>query len=101
MWRYISEKVEFEIKVNNKNFDCGDLYITLYHIVGSNENVVTQSGFLKQCFMKTQQSLPIGEEYSETLSELGTYKIVIEIYDEKYKGVISFDETIIVKWWGF
>ena len=47
--------------------------------------------------MKTQQSLPIGEEYSETLSELGTYKIVIEIYDEKYKGVISFDETIIVK----
>ena len=93
----ISEKVKFEIKVNNKNFDCGDLYITLYHIVGSNENVVTQSGFLKQCFMKTQQSLPIGEEYSETLSELGTYKIVIEIYDEKYKGVISFDETIIVK----
>jgi len=93
----ISEKVEFEIKVNNKNFDCGDLYITLYQIVGSNENVVTQSGFLKQCFMKTQQSLPIGEEYSETLSELGTYKIVIEIYDEKYKGVISFDETIIVK----
>ena len=91
------EKIELEVKVKNKNFECGDLYITLYKLNGSNETVITQSGFLKQCFINSKQNLPIGEEYSEILSESGTYKIVIEIYDEKYKGVISFDETIIVK----
>ena len=93
-----SDKIEFKIKVSNTNFECGDLYVTIYEITDSGDDqVLTQSGYLKQCFIKNQQNLPIGEKYSEILTESGTYRIVVQIYDEKYKGVISFDETIIVK----
>ena len=47
----VSESIEFQIKVsNNSTFDCGDLYITLYKFSGSTKEVITQSGFLNQCF---------------------------------------------------
>ena len=92
-----SDPIQFEIKINDSDFECGDLYVTIYKITNSEDQVLTQSGYLKQCFIKNQQNLPIGEKYSEILTESGTYRIVVQIYDEKYKGVISFDETIIVK----
>ena len=47
----VSESIEFQIKViNNSTFDCGDLYITLYKFSGSTKEVITQSGFLNQCY---------------------------------------------------
>ena len=41
-----SEKIEFEIKVKDSNFECGDLYITIFE----GEQVITQSGFMKRSY---------------------------------------------------
>ena len=70
-----------------------------YDITNSEEDqVVTQSGFLKQCFVKDGQSLPLGEDkYSEILTEPGEYSIVIEFFDEKYKNSLSYTEVINVR----
>ena len=94
----VSDNIQFKIKINDSNFECGDLYITIYDITNSEEDqIITQSGFLKQCFVKYGQSLPLGEdEYSEILTEPGEYSIVIEIFDEKYKNSLSYTEIINV-----
>ena len=91
-----SESIEFKINVNDVNFDCGDLYITIYQTNQQNV-VITQSGYLKQCFTLNQENLPIGEYYTEIISKAGNYKVVIEIFDEKYNDSLSYTETFIVK----
>ena len=92
----VSELIEFSIKVNDESFNCGDLYITIYKTNPVNQ-VVTQSGYLKQCFAINQQNLPIDENYSVVITESGTYKTVIELSDEKHTQTLSYTETFIVR----
>ena len=92
----VSELIEFNIQVNDDSFNCGDLYITIYK---SNpvDQVVTQSGYLKQCFTINQQNLPIDENYSVVITESGTYRTLIELSDEKHTQTLSYTETFIVR----
>ena len=39
-----SDTINFQIKVSDKSFDCGDVYITIYNVGVSPKEVVTQSG---------------------------------------------------------
>ena len=61
------------------------------------DQVVTQNGYLKQCFLKYQQNLPLGEEYSEIITNSGMYKIVIEVFDQAYDDSLSYVGIITVK----
>ena len=88
-----SEKIEFEIKVKDSNFECGDLYITIFE----GEQVITQSGFMKQCFMQQNQNIPLDDKYSEIITEPGKYKIHIEIFDNNYNNSLSYVANITVK----
>ena len=92
-----NSNLEFSIKLSTPDFNCGDLYITIYDITTSEKKVLTQSGYLKQCFIQNNNVLPVGENYSELISEPGTYEIYIEIYDEKYSQNISMTQTLRVK----
>ena len=92
-----NSKLEFNVQLNNPDFNCGDLYITIYDISTSEKQVLTQSGFLKQCFIQNNNILPVGENYSELLSQPGTYEIHVEIFNEKYSKNISISETLLVK----
>ena len=91
-----SESVDLQIKLNDDTFDCGDLYITIYKISNTSKEVVTQSGFLNQCYDKDGSYLPINEKYSEVLSEQGKYEIFIEIYNKTYKQTDSLVANITV-----
>ena len=92
-----SESIQFNVKITDSDFECGDLYITIYKIIDSQDQVITQTGYLKQCFTLNQENLPIGEYYTEIISKAGNYKVVIEIFDEKYNDSLSYTETFIVK----
>src|SRR5574341_1819455 len=46
----VSAPIEIKVIVNNSDFDCGDLYVTIYDIKTSPKQVVTQNGFFSQCF---------------------------------------------------
>ena len=72
------------------------LYITIYKISNTSKEVVTQSGFLNQCYDKDGSYLPINEKYSEVLSEQGKYEIFIEIYNKTYKQTDSLVANITV-----
>ena len=92
-----NSNLEFSINFSNSDFNCGDLYITIYDISTSEKEVLTQSGYLKQCFIQNNNILPVGENYSELISKPGTYEIYVEIYDQKYSKSISMTETLRVK----
>ena len=92
-----NSNLEFSIKLSNSDFNCGDLYMTIYDVSNSVKEVLTQSGYLKQCFIQNNNILPVGENYSELIPESGIYEIHIEIFNEKYSKNISTTETLRVK----
>ena len=94
---FTSDPIQFEIKINDSDFECGDLYVTIYKITNSEDQVLTQSGYLKQCFLNNQQNLPLGDEYSEIITESGMYRIIIEIFDVEYNESLSYVGIITVK----
>ena len=89
--------LEFNIQFTDSDFNCGDLYITIYDISNSQREVLTQSGYLKQCFIQNNNILPVGENYSELISEPGTYEIYIEIFNQQYSENITMTEKLRVK----
>jgi len=91
-----NSNLEFRINFSNSDFNCGDLYITIYDVSTSEKQVLTQSGFLKQCFTQNNDILPVGDNYSELISKSGTYEIHVEIFDEKYSKNISMTESLRV-----
>ena len=89
-----STPVKILINVDDASFDCGDLYVTIY---SSDKKVVTQSGFLDQCFIKNKSTLPMGEEFSEIIEVPGKYELVAEMSDKAQKHTISASGKFTVK----
>jgi len=90
----VSSPVKILVNVDDKFFDCGDLYITIFSADGS---ISAQNGFLEQCFVQTSAQLPLGNGFSETVDVPGEYKIVAEMRDKEQKFVISATEKFTVK----
>lgn len=86
--------VKILVAVNNDYFDCGDLYVTVY---SSDKSLVTQSGFLEQCFAQNDGQLPIGDEFSETIDIPGQYELVVEMRDKTQKHNISASGKFTIK----
>jgi len=89
-----SEPIEIQVKIDDSSFDCGDLYVTIYS-TGKND-VITQGGFLEQCFEKESKILPIGDKFSQVIDTPGSYKIVVEMVSKKLMN-ISTSEIFTVK----
>ena len=92
-----NSNLEFTIKFSNSDFNCGDLYITIYDLSTSEKQVLTQSGYLKQCFIQNNNTMPVGESYSELIIKPGTYEIHVEIFNQKYTDSVSMSGTLRVK----
>ena len=88
------EPVKIQVKVNDTSFECGDLYVTIY-LSGKND-VITQSGFLEQCFEKGDQVLPIGDNFSKVVDKPGSYYVIADMVSKDLKH-ISTRGTFTVK----
>ncbi len=89
-----SEPIEIQVKIDDSSFDCGDLYVTIYS-AGKND-VITQSGFLEQCFEQGSTILPVGDEFSKVIDTPGSYEIVAQMVSKKLIN-ISISEVFTVK----
>ena len=89
-----SNPVKIFVNVDDTSFDCGDLYVTIY---SSDNTIVTQNGFLEQCFAKNKAQLPIEDEFSEIIDNPGQYKIVAEMRDKTQKHQISASGKFTIK----
>ncbi len=84
----VSMPIEVKISVSNSEFDCGDLYITIYDAKSS--QVILQNGFFSQCFLEGNLALPIDDTFSEKIDTLGEYEMVVEMNDKNYeKGITT------------
>ncbi len=80
-----SEPIEIQVKIDDSSFDCGDLYVTIYS-AGRND-VITQSGFLEQCFEQGSTILPVGDEFSKVIDTPGSYEIVAQMVSKKLVNI--------------
>lgn len=85
----VSMPIEVKILVSNLDFDCGDLYITIYDTKTSPKQVIAQNGFFSQCFSDRNLSLPIDDTFSEKIDKAGEYEIVAEMNDKNYQKTVS------------
>ena len=83
----VNEPIEIQIKVNDPSFDCGDLYITIYS--SSTNDVITQGGFLEQCFMNTNSLIPINDNFSASIGTSGSYKLVVDMVSKDLSNISS------------
>ncbi len=80
-----SESIEIQVKIGDSSFDCGDLYVTIYS--SGKNNVITQSGFLEQCFEQGSTILPVGDKFSIVIDTTGSYEIVAEMVSKKLMNI--------------
>ncbi|PIN82916.1 MAG: hypothetical protein COV65_04900 [Nitrosopumilales archaeon CG11_big_fil_rev_8_21_14_0_20_33_24] len=90
----ISTPIQIQVKVDDSQFDCGDLYVTVY---SGKQTVVTQSGFLQQCFDTNNSLLPIDDTFSEIIDKPGQYDLVVKMIDQNQKSSISASGKFTIK----
>lgn len=89
----ILSPVQIQVKIDDSQFDCGDLYVTVY----SGKHIVTQSGFLKQCFDENNSLLPIDDDFSEIIDKPGQYDLVVKMTDQNQKSTITTSGKFTIK----
>jgi hypothetical protein len=90
----ISTPIQIQVKVDDSQFDCGDLYVTVY---SGKHTVVTQNGFLQQCFDENNDLLPINDNFSEIVDTPGQYELVVKITDQNQKSSITTSGKFTIK----
>ena len=90
----ISSPIQIQVKVDDSQFDCGDLYVTVY---SGKHAVVTQSGFLKQCFDENNALLPLDDNFSEIIDKPGQYDLVVKMTDQNQKSSITTSGKFTIK----
>ena len=81
--------VNITVLVNNTAFDCGDLYITIYDLDTSPNQVTAQNAYFSQCFAQNNLTLPIDDTFSQTIGKSGNYEIVAEMKDKNNQNTIK------------
>lgn len=81
--------VNITVLVNNTAFDCGDLYITIYDLDTSPNQVTAQNAYFSQCFAQNNLALPIDDTFSQTIGKSGNYEIVAEMKDKNNQNTIK------------
>jgi hypothetical protein len=90
----ISTPIQIQVKVDDSQYDCGDLYVTVY---SGKHTVVTQNGFLQQCFDENNDLLPINDNFSEIVDTPGQYELVVKITDQNQKSSITTSGKFTIK----
>ena len=89
-----TEHIEIQVKIDDSSFNCGDLYITIYS--SGRNDVITQGGFLEQCFESDSKIIPVDDTFSKIIDTPGSYEIVTQMVSKQLKN-ISAEGTFTVK----
>lgn len=86
---HLSAPLSFIVQVNNTEFSCGDLYMTIYTMNTVPKQVVAQNAYFSQCFASANVTLPLGGAFSPSINNTGTYQIVADMKDKSYQNEIN------------
>lgn len=91
-----SSPINVNILVEDQSFECGDLFLSIYKIVSTTKELITQSGFFGQCFIRNNVTLPINDEFVEIINSEGEYEIIVEMHDKHYKKLAIASHKFLV-----
>ena len=84
-----STPLNLTIRINDTAFDCGDLYITIYDLNISPNQVVAQNAYFSQCFAENNSSLPINDVFSHLVVKPDSYEVMAEMKDKTNQNSIK------------
>ena len=84
-----STPLNLTIRINDTAFDCGDLYITIYDLNISPNQVVAQNAYFSQCFAENNSSLPINDVFSHPVVKPDSYEVMAEMKDKTNQNSIK------------
>jgi hypothetical protein len=74
-----SERITAQVFVDDPDFSCGDLYVTIYDVSAA-KKAVKQGAFFDQCFGSSGM-LPTDDNFSEKL-DAGKYLMEVQLFDK-------------------
>lgn len=91
-----SDAISARMSVTDPAFSCGDLYVTIYEVSGSERKAVTQGAFFDQCYDQSG-TLPVGESFSERIGTAGQYQIEVQLFDKDGNKFVTASERFTVR----
>ncbi|MEM3143509.1 MAG: hypothetical protein QXW91_02660 [Candidatus Nitrosotenuis sp.] len=92
----ISEIISASVSVSDPAYDCGDLYITIFDVSGSQKMAVTQGAFFDQCYGQSGV-LPLNESFAEIMPSAGRYQIEAQLFDNQGNKFLSATHIFTVR----
>ena len=89
------EEIIVQISVSDEEYDCGDLYITIYDVSGFQKKVVKQQAFFDQC-LGGSGILPNDDTFSEKLGA-GEYLLEAQFFDKNGSKSLSTSHNFRVE----
>ena len=91
----MGQKVTTKVSVSGSEYDCGNLYITVYDISQGQKKAVKQAAFFDQCFGRSGL-LPINDKFSEQF-DAGQYLLEAQLFDKKGDKFVSASQKFTIQ----
>lgn len=91
----VGQKVSVQIQANGAEFDCGNLYVTVYDVSGGQKKAVKQGAFFDQCYGESGV-LPINDKFSEKF-DAGQYLLEAQLFDKKGDKFVSASQNFSIQ----
>lgn len=89
-----SDAITAQVSVNDPEFNCGDLYMTIYD-VSTAKKAVKQGAFFDQCY-DSGGTLPVTDKFSEKLDP-GKYLLEVQLFDKEGDKFLSSSQKFTVR----
>jgi hypothetical protein len=91
----MGQKLTAKVSATGSEYDCGNLYITVYDISQGQKKAVKQAAFFDQCF-GSSGLLPTSDKFSEQF-DAGQYILEAQLFDKKGDKFVSASQTFTVQ----
>ncbi|MFM8658361.1 MAG: hypothetical protein ACKOCQ_00245 [Candidatus Nitrosotenuis sp.] len=90
-----SDPVNVQVMASDSEYDCGNLYITVYNTALGQKTAVKQGAFFNQCYGKSG-ALPIDDRFSEKF-DVGQYTLEAQLFDKNGDKFLSSSQNFSVQ----
>ncbi|HXG73683.1 MAG TPA: hypothetical protein VNK44_02530 [Candidatus Nitrosotenuis sp.] len=91
-----SDNVGASVSVSDAEFNCGDLYITIYDVSSGQRKAIKQGAFFDQCY-GSSGTLPLEERFSVKMESPGQYLLEAQLFDESGDRFITTSQKFNVQ----
>lgn len=91
-----SDQISARVSVGDPEFDCGDLYMTIYDVSTGQRKAVKQGAFFDQCY-GSSGVLPAPDSFSERIDVPGKYLLEAQLFDKNGDKFLTTSQQFSVQ----